>query len=38
MGRYDASIKTAYDKTTGEILDDGEIVHLTKDALQIRKK
>ena len=38
MGRYDRSIKIAYDKATGEILDAEEIFHITKDAFQIRKK
>lgn len=38
MGRYDRSIKIAFDKTSGEILDAGEIFDITKDAFQIRKK
>lgn len=38
MGRYDRSIKIAFDKTSGEILDADEIFDITKDAFQIRKK
>jgi competence CoiA-like predicted nuclease len=38
MGRYDRSIKIAFDKTSGEILDADEVFDITKDAFQIRKK
>jgi competence CoiA-like predicted nuclease len=38
MGRYDRSIKIAFDKTSGEVLDADEVFDITKDAFQIRKK
>lgn len=38
MERYDRSIKIAFDKTSGEILDADEVFDITKDAFQIRKK
>ncbi|NVO11172.1 MAG: hypothetical protein HXX16_14510 [Bacteroidales bacterium] len=38
MGRYDRSIKIAFDKTSGEILDADEVFDIVKDAFQIRKK
>lgn len=38
MGYYDRSIKIAFDKTTGEILDADEVFDIAKDAFQIRKK
>lgn len=38
MGRYERSIKIAFDTTSGEILDADEIFDITKDAFQIRKK
>lgn len=38
MGRYERSIKIAFDKTSGEILDADEVFDITKDAFQIRKK
>ncbi|MDD4437734.1 MAG: DUF6035 family protein [Tissierellia bacterium] len=38
MERYDRSIKIAFDKISGEILDADEIFDITKDAFQIRKK
>lgn len=38
MARYDRSIKIAFDKISGEILDADEVFDITKDAFQIRKK
>ncbi len=38
MGRYDRSIKIAFDKTSGEILDADEVFDIAKDAFEIRKK
>lgn len=38
MARYSRSIKIAFDKLSGEILDADEIFDITKDAFQIRKK
>jgi len=38
MGRYDRSIKIAFDKTSGEILDADEVFDIAKDAFAIRKK
>ena len=38
MGRYDRSIKIAFDKASGEILDADEVFDITKDAFEIRKK
>lgn len=38
MARYDRSIKIAFDKTSGEILDADEVFDITKDAFEIRKK
>lgn len=38
MGLHDRSIKIAFDKTSGEILDADEVFDITKDAFQIRKK
>jgi len=38
MGKYDRSIKIAFDKTSGEILDADEVFDITKDAFEIRKK
>lgn len=38
MARYERSIKIAFDKISGEILDADEVFDVTKDAFQIRKK
>jgi competence CoiA-like predicted nuclease len=38
MRYFDRSIKIAFDKTTGEILDADEVFDIAKDAFQIRKK
>lgn len=38
MARYDRSIKIAFDKTSGEILDADEVFDIAKDAFEIRKK
>lgn len=38
MGRYDRSIKIAYDKTSGEILEADEVFDIKTDAFEIRKK
>ncbi len=38
MGRYDRSIKIAFDKTSGEVLDADEVFDITKDAFEIRRK
>lgn len=37
MARYDRSIKIAFDKTSGEILDADEVFDVTKDAFKIRE-
>lgn len=38
MGRHDRSIKIAFDKTSGEIIDADKVFDITKDAFQIRRK
>ncbi len=38
MGRYDRSIKIAFDKTSGEILEADEVFDIKTDAFEIRKK
>ncbi|MFB9120039.1 DUF6035 family protein [Bergeyella porcorum] len=38
MKHYDRSIKIAFDKTSGEILDADEIFDITKSAFEVRKK
>lgn len=38
MGQYDRSIKIAFDKTSGEILDADEVFDIKTDAFEIRKK
>ncbi|AWG23887.1 DUF6035 family protein [Flavobacterium kingsejongi] len=38
MGRHDRSIKIAFNKTSGEILDADKVFDITKDAFQIRRK
>jgi len=38
MGRYERSIKIAFDKLSGEILDADEIFDITKEAFEIRRK
>ena len=38
MGKYERSIKIAFDTTSGEILDADEVFDITKDAFEIRKK
>lgn len=38
MGRHDRSIKIAFDKTSGEIIDSDKVFDITKDAFQIRRK
>ena len=38
MGRYDRSIKIAFDKTSGEILEADEIFDIKTEAFEIRKK
>jgi competence CoiA-like predicted nuclease len=38
MGRYDRSIKIAFDKTSGEILEADEVFDIKTDAFEIRRK
>lgn len=38
MGRYDRSIKIAFDKTSGKLLEADEVFDITTDAFEIRKK
>lgn len=38
MGRYNRSIKIAFDKTSGEILEADEVFDIKTDAFEIRKK
>lgn len=38
MGRYDRSIKIAFDKTSGKILEADEVFDIKTDAFEIRKK
>lgn len=38
MGQYDRSIKIAFDKTSGEILDADEVFDIKTDAFEIRRK
>ena len=38
MGHYDRSIKIAFDKVSGEILDADEVFDIAKDAFEIRRK
>jgi len=38
MGRYERSIKIAFDKTSGEILEADEVFNIKTDAFEIRKK
>lgn len=38
MGHYDRSIKIAFDKVSGEILEADEVFDITKDAFEIRRR